>query len=112
MDMEIAARIVEKVAVLEVSGFIDGKTAPVFQDRVLQTMDEVDTVLMDLSLVDFMSSAGLRAMLITYRQSQQTGNVVALAGMSDEIRDNMEATGFIDFFTIFDTVAAALEKLN
>jgi anti-sigma B factor antagonist len=112
MDMEIATRTADKITVVEVSGFIDGKTAPDFQEKVLQVMQETDTVLIDLGQVSFMSSAGLRAMLVTYRATQESKTIVALAGLPEEIKDNMEATGFITFFKIFETIEAGLKELS
>ncbi len=109
MDMEITTRSVDNVTVIEVKGFIDGKTAPDFQKKVLQVMEEADKVLIDLGQVDFLSSAGLRAMLVTHRATQEKNAVVALAGLSEDIKDNMEATGFLSFFEVFDTIDAALE---
>ncbi len=112
MDMDIATRSVENVTVIEVKGFIDGKTAPDFQEKVLQVMEVADTVLVDLRQVDFLSSAGLRAMLVTHRATQEKSVVVALSGLTEDIKDNMEATGFLSFFKVFDTIEAGLKELN
>lgn len=112
MDMEIAVKLVDNVTVVEVSGFIDGKTSPDFQEKVLQLMQETKILLLDLSQVSFMSSAGLRAMLVTHRETQQSNTQVVLADLPEDIRDNMEATGFLSFFKVFDTVGSALKELN
>ena len=112
MDMEITTRSVDNVTVIEVKGFIDGKTAPDFQEKVLQVMEEADTVLIDFRQVGFLSSAGLRAMLVTHRATQEKSAVVALSGLSEDIEDNMEATGFLSFFQVFETVESGLEGLD
>ena len=80
---------------------------------MLEVMKEADRILLDLAQVSFMSSAGLRAMLITHQQTQQdAGKTVALAQLPESIRDNMEATGFLSFFQVFDTIETALEVLG
>ena len=115
MDLEIMIRSEAegRVTVVQASGFIDGKTAPDFQGKILEVMQEVNTILIDLAQVGFMSSAGLRAMLVTHQQAQQTeAKVVALAGLSESIRDNMEATGFLPFFQVFDSIEIALKELG
>ena len=109
--MDIAIKSVYQVSVVEVSGSIDGKTAPNFQQEILQVIEEVDTILIDLDKVTFMSSAGLRVMLVTHRAAQG-GKIVALTGLPEEIEDNMEATGFLAFFKVFDTLEAGLEALK
>jgi len=115
MGLEITVTSAGTVTVFAAKGFIDGKTAPDFQNRILQVMQEANTILIDLAQVDFMSSAGLRAMLVTHQQTQQKQNqdkTVALAALPDAIRDNMEATGFLPFFQVFDTVEAGLKELG
>lgn len=113
MDMEITVKPVDKVTVVEASGFIDGKTAPAFQEKLLQVLQEADTILIDLTQVSFISSAGMRAMLIAHQQTQQDrSKTVAWAGLSDDIRNTMEATGFLSFFQVFETVEAGLEELS
>ncbi len=113
MDMEITVKPVDTVTLVTACGFIDGKTAPDFQTKMLQVLCEANKVLLDLSQVAFMSSAGLRAMLVTYQQTQQEqSKTVALAALPDGIRDNMEATGFLPFFKVFETVEAGLQGLG
>jgi anti-sigma B factor antagonist len=112
MDMDIVSRLVDNISVVEVKGFIDGKTAPAFQEKVLQTIEEAKTLLIDLREVDFLSSAGLRALLVTHRTTQEKSVAVALSGLSEMIRDNMEATGFLTFFRVFDSLESGLEELK
>jgi anti-sigma B factor antagonist len=113
MDMEITVKQADKVTLVITCGFIDGKTAPAFQTKMLEVLCEADIVLLDLSQVSFMSSAGLRAMLVTHQQTQQgqKNKTVALAALPDGIRNNMEATGFLPFFQVFETVEAGLQGL-
>ena len=53
-----------------------------------------------------MSSAGLRMMLLIYRQVIGGGGRVVLVGLSEDIKDTMSVTGFLDFFTMHDHVDA------
>jgi anti-sigma B factor antagonist len=113
MDMEITVKQANKVTLVITCGFIDGKTAPAFQTKMLEVLCEADIVLLDLSQVSYMSSAGLRAMLITHKQTQQgPSKTVALAALPDGIRDNMEVTGFLPFFQVFETVEDGLQRLG
>ncbi len=59
--------------------------------------------------VVYLSSAGLRMLLLAYRQAAARESDLLLAGLSEEIRDTMEMTGFLDFFTTIDTVEAGLQ---
>jgi anti-sigma B factor antagonist len=109
MDMEITVKQTDKVTLVTACGFIDGKTAPAFQTKMQEVMGQADKVLLDLSQVSFMSSAGLRVMVIT--QQQGKNKTVALAALPDNIRDNMDVTGVLHYFQVFDTVEAGLQGL-
>jgi anti-sigma B factor antagonist len=110
--MDINVKTAGPVTVVEIVGDIDGKTAPQVQTQVLPLVQPGSRILMDMTHVDYMSSAGLRMLLSTYRTASGAQAQVMLAGLSEEIQDTMSATGFIGFFTLYDTVGAALEGLG
>ena len=68
-------------------------------------------MIVDLTAVPYMSSAGLRTMLLLYRQAQCSDATVALVGLSDNLRSMMQATGFLDFFVVAPTAAEAIDSL-
>ena len=49
----------------------------------------------------YMSSAGLRMLLVIYRTIVGQGGKVVLVGLSEELQDTMALTGFLDFFDHF-----------
>jgi anti-sigma B factor antagonist len=109
--MEINVKPVEQVTVIEISGEIDSNTAPQAQERVLPLVQPGAKILLDMSRVEYMSSAGLRMLLSMYRQvTQQSGSIV-LVGLAEEIKDTMSITGFLNFFTTHDTVDEGLKAL-
>ncbi len=110
--MEINVKTIDQVTVATLAGEIDGKTAPIVQEQLLPLCKTAPVLLLDLANVPFMSSAGLRMLLLLYRQSTATKAQIALAGVSEDIKDTMEATGFLNYFKIFDTVEAGLTALT
>lgn len=95
-----------------VSGEIDGKTAPQVQSELLVALENRTKLLVDMTEVTFLSSAGLRMLLLLYRQVAAKKGKVVLVGVSEEIRDTMSMTGFINFFTLADTQEAGLSALS
>jgi anti-sigma B factor antagonist len=59
-----------------------------------------------------MSSAGLRTLLLLYRNAEAVNTTVGLAGVSPDLRQMMEATGFLGFFAVSDTVSDGLRDLG
>jgi anti-sigma B factor antagonist len=114
MEMNITVKQAGKAAVAAVSGYVDGKTAPNFQAQMIDLVRRYEALLIDFAEVSFMSSAGYRAMLLIRQESQQgKRNIpVVLAAMPEPIRDNMEATGFLTFFTVCCSLEEGLQELG
>ena len=110
--MEIKITDIDQIKVIEVTGDIDASTAPAAQEKILPAAKSGLPVLLDLTDVPYMSSAGLRVLLSIYRQMTAEAVDFVLVGLSEEIQDTMSVTGFLNFFTICETRAAGLEKLQ
>lgn len=110
--MEINITSIDQITVITVIGDIDASTASTVQQEILPAAKEGSPVLLDLTQVPYMSSAGLRVLLSIYRQVIAQNIAFVLVGLSEEIQDTMSVTGFIDFFTICDTPEAGLNQLK
>jgi anti-sigma B factor antagonist len=109
--MEINVKPVGQVTVIEISGEIDSNTAPQAQERILPLAQPEARILLDMSRVEYMSSAGLRMLLSMYRQITRQNGGLVLVGLAEEIKDTMSVTGFLNFFTTRDTVDEGLKAL-
>lgn len=108
--MEITTKTIGDVTVAELHGDLDGKTAPKAQDELLPLVKNLK-VIFDMSDVYYMSSAGLRMLLSIRRQIPVDGRLI-LCGLSEQLQDTMNITGFIDFYTICGSQAEALKMLQ
>ncbi|RPJ02258.1 MAG: STAS domain-containing protein [Chloroflexi bacterium] len=110
--MDILVEPVGSVTVVALTGDLDGSTAPQAQSEVLALMGPGCKILLDLTRVDFMSSAGARLLLLIYRQITHNSGDILLAGLNTEIEDMLSATGFLDYFKVATTVDEGLERLR
>lgn len=110
--MEINITTADGIKIIAVSGDIDASTAPTAQQEILPIAKEGIPILLDLTEVAYMSSAGLRVLLSVYRQITAKDIPFVLVGLSEELQDTMSVTGFLDFFTICETREAGLEQLK
>jgi anti-sigma B factor antagonist len=94
------------------TGDLDSRSAPVAQEQILPSLPADERILLDLTGVPFVSSAGLRTMLLIYRQAQIMNSSVALVGLSEELHDVLTATGFLAFFVVADTLSEAVQLLH
>jgi anti-sigma B factor antagonist len=110
--MDVAVTRVDDVTVVALSGDIDGSTAPVAQARILEQLAPEEGVVLDMTAVRYMSSAGLRMLLSAHRSAQSKNARVLLVGLSENLQDTMAATGFLGFFSTYPTLPAALAALG
>ncbi len=102
----------DDVAIAAVRGDIDGKSAPGLQEELLPQLQSGARVLLDLAGTAYMSSAGLRMLLMLDRKAKESQARLVLTGISTDIRKIMSATGFLKFFTVADTRDAGLAMLR
>lgn len=100
-----------EVTVVSLTGSLDSGTTPQAQRDLDGVLPAGGRLLIDLSRVTFLSSAGLRLLLLLYREARGGGGRFALAGIPVEVRDVMAATGFLDVLLVTDTVDAGLAAL-
>jgi anti-sigma B factor antagonist len=109
--VKVAQRTVGDATVVTVSGDLDGRSTGIGQD-IGSVLRRSGDVVLDLSGVRYLSSAGLRLMLVVYRQAQCLGTRVAVVGLSDELRMVMQASGFLNFFLVAASPEEALRALR
>lgn len=100
------------ITLITLVGDIDGSTAPGVQADVLVAAAPDIKMILEMTQVPYMSSAGLRVLLAVYRQMTAQNGQVVLVGLVEEIKDTMSVTGFLDFFTTADSLEEAFAVLN
>ncbi len=109
--MEIQVKSVGEIHVVELKGDIDASTAPDVTEQLSMLVTPQARLLVNMSQVPYMSSAGLRTLLSIHRQTTAKEGKLVLVGLSDELIDTMSVTGFLDFFMTADTEDAGLAAL-
>jgi len=109
--MEVDIMNAGDVKILSVRGRVDANTSEALQEVVLETAHQNQKLLLDLSQVDYMSSAGLRVMLLLHREIHDNEGRVILVGLQDRIRDAMQITGFLKHFAVVSDVKTGLEMM-
>ena len=110
--MNVELEVMDGVTVATLFGELDSRTAPLVQERLLTLPEPDGRALLDMSGVGYISSAGLRALLMLYRQMTANDGRVALVGLTENIKDVMTVTGFLEFFDDYDTLSEGLAALQ
>jgi anti-anti-sigma factor len=97
--MTITKTQAEAAEVLTLTGRIDTVTAPKLQEDLLEAVSSSESVVLDFADVDYVSSAGLRVILIGQKRAQGTGKTMTLKNVPREVMEVFEITGFSDILT-------------
>ena len=82
-----------------VEGRIDTKTAPELENAVMTSLDGVDELVFDLADTVYISSAGLRVLLMAQKQMNRQGTML-VRNVNEDLAEIFEVTGFSDILTI------------
>lgn len=102
----------DEITVIEIVGELDTTTAYNVQNQILPVAEQSRKILLDMSDVTYMSSAGLRILLLLYRTIQERHGEIVIVGLSEDIKDIMSITGFLDFFITFDKREEGIKSLE
>ena len=100
------------ILTVRLEGSLDGKTAPEAREQLEGFLAGKSKLILDLTKVDYLSSAGLRLLLVLYRELTARKGKLALLGVSEDIRTVMSHTGFLSFFTLVESTVEAVRAVS
>lgn len=87
-------------AELRLEGRMDTTSAPAAQEAFLKVAGEYAKITLNFASLDYVSSAGLRALLVMQKQVNRTGGTLTLTNVSPAVMEVFEMTGFSGILTI------------
>ncbi|MBC8400403.1 MAG: STAS domain-containing protein [Candidatus Marinimicrobia bacterium] len=107
--MKITSEKIGDVLVIVISGRLDANNSTEFQEQILPKIDAGDNILaLDFSQVDYISSAGLRVLLMAAKKINASTGKMALFALKDQIKEVFDIAGFTMIFQIFQSRDEAL----
>jgi len=98
--------------VVTITGRLDAVTAPEYEKTVNELIGGGDLAfVIDFDGLDYISSAGLRGLLVTAKQLKGKGGQVRFANVKGTVKEVFEISGFGSIFQMDDSVAASLAKI-
>lgn len=98
--MEIICETKNFKTILTISGRIDVTTSADFEKQVLSKLAEANEIFLDCSGIEYISSAGLRSMLIIAKNADTQNKKVILCRISKLCHEVLEVSGFDAFFEV------------
>lgn len=107
--MEISIKEHNRAAVITPRGRIDSSTAGQFEQALNQAMENGQkNIVLDMEAVEFLSSAGLRAMVNARKALQALGGDLRLANPSERVSDTLSIAGLDVLFLSFPDRESAI----
>ena len=111
--MELSGERSGDVLVLTPEGRIDGSNSADFESAVMQKIDEgSDSILLDFGGISYISSAGLRAVLILAKKLNQAKGKFALCSMQPSVQSVFEVSGFVQIINVHPGRGEALTAMG
>ena len=107
--MDIKEQKEGALVIVSPTGRVDGYTAPELEKCFSGIVERGDNrILLDCADMVYISSAGLRSVLVGSRKCQQAGGKLAICTLQPDCRSVMEASGFVTIIPCYDSREAAL----
>jgi len=100
------------ISIINIIGEIDASTAPIVQNRALEVVKQGCKILLNMADVEFMSSSGLRIMLLLHRKISGVNGKLVLASLNEVVENVMRATGFLAHMTVVGSVSDGIDLLG
>ncbi len=109
--MQVSEEKNENVLVLGLSGRLDSATSPQFEKQLLGHVSNGENrLVLDLSALEYVSSAGLRILLMGAKRTRQEAGTMVLCNLRPAIEEVLKMSGFLAILTVAPSREAALEK--
>jgi anti-sigma B factor antagonist len=109
--MEIITKEFQQIELITIKGRVDSVVA----SQLAQALESAQQrgkykIVIDMSQLEYMSSAGFRALGDAQRDSKRLNRgEVVLAQVPENVREALDLVGFTEYFHIFDNVTSAFE---
>jgi anti-anti-sigma factor len=111
--MEISQKEENGIVFLSFKGRLDGTSAPEAEQAVKNILENENTRLVfDLSLLEYLSSAGLRVILGAAKEMKRRGGKFVLCALNAYVKEVFEVSGFGAIIPIAESVEAGIKEIS
>jgi anti-anti-sigma factor len=110
--MKLQSNQMNEAVFIEAEGRMDAASAPNFENQCQKWIDKgIKTIVVDLSKLEYLSSAGLRSILVVTKKLKADNGKLMFCGISGTVKEIFDISGFSSMFDFYDNPTAALEAI-
>ena len=100
--MQVTVETIEDRTIIEVDGRVDAMTTQDLQDVIMNTFQSCSKIELDFAQVEYISSAGLKTLLLGQKTANSKGGQFTLRHVNDMVMEVLNMTGFASILHIED----------
>jgi len=110
--MELKTYQENNATIIEITGHLDTMTSPEYEKQMNKIVEGgCNVLIVDCTKLDYISSSGLRVLLMTLKTISNKGGKLVLFGMQEAVFEVFKICRFDSLFTITKDKAAALQAV-
>ncbi|MCX8022231.1 MAG: STAS domain-containing protein [Syntrophorhabdaceae bacterium] len=110
--MDVTFKKENDIAIVYIKGRIDAISAPEFEKRIDGMISEGNsTFVLDLSELEYISSAGLRSILVLAKRLKSENGKIVFSGLKGPVAEVFKISGFYSIFNVFADEKEALKNM-
>lgn len=100
-------------AIFHIKGRLDSASTPDLEQRVVVCLDQgTRNLILDFSELDYINSAGLRVLVMSYQHLMPLGGQVMVCGVRDYIAEIFTISGYDRIFFMYPNLDEAVKTLT
>lgn len=110
--MKLETQTIDDVVILRPVGRLDSTSSPELEKVLTDSLAAgTKRLVFDFSDLDYISSAGLRVVLLAGKRLRPPHGKMVLVGMREIVKEVFAMSGFLTLFAVADTVEAGIGKV-
>ena len=102
----------DNILIVSLEGKLQSSNAAETEAEILKRLGQHNLLLLDLGLLDYISSAGLRVVLVAAKRLKQSAGKMVLCGIRPSIREVFDISGFLTILDVVENREQALARLQ
>ncbi|MBV6274065.1 STAS domain-containing protein [Alcaligenaceae bacterium CGII-47] len=111
--MSLPSEKIGDVLVVSLAGQVNSANASELEAELLAWVERGERLcVLDLVQLDYISSAGLRVILMLAKRLKQNSGLLVLCALQPQVREVFDISGFLAILTVVDNRTAAISHLS
>jgi stage II sporulation protein AA (anti-sigma F factor antagonist) len=102
----------DNILIVSLEGKLQSSNAAEVEAEILKRLGQHNLLLLDLSPLEYISSAGLRVVLVAAKRLKQSAGKMVLCGIRPSIREVFDISGFLTILDVVENREQALARLQ